>query len=421
MAAPDQNAGGVWVDTCQDYWNEQDCLTPLGPEGYYRCEWIPTALNVDCELLWPTPSPTSTETTTTLGGPLSPSPTVMVVVDTTEPTTEPTLEPTSAEDDDDEDDGDDVGDCPPGAAVLYFESDDVCSGYFEGDAGGSELQCQVNGLEPWYIPGCGCGCVDMSIPIFTTSKPPTTAESVPSPQPTEAVSCDEVPDGAMGVGTPDSTCSMIAIDCLPGYSSWYIRGCGCGCYPLPTDTSSSTPSSTPTSTPSSTPSSTPTSTPSSTPSMTVMQPTMEPTNVCPPPNGDILVGRNVEIDGIALCDLLEAGEFGGIMCAYNWFKYFGYCGCGCAPNMTDALPPNVNVEQEMLYGADLVSIVNRESREDHISTVSQVLNHDISLTAVLLMLAATFALYQTYRCVASNRSDGYTKLEEKPLANYQSI
>jgi len=89
--------------------------------------------------------------------------------------------------------------------------------------------------------------------------------------------------------------------------------------------------------------------------------------------------------------------------------------------MTDALPPNVNVEQEMLYGADLVSIVNRESREDHISTVSQVLNHDISLTAVLLMLAATFALYQTYRCVASNRSDGYTKLEEKPLANYQSI
>ena len=103
------------------------------------------------------------------------------------------------------------------------------------------------------------------------------------------------------------------------------------------------------------------------------------------------------------------------------FQYFGYCGCGCAPNMTDALPPNVNVEQEMLYGADLVSIVNRESREDHISTVSQVLNHDISLTAVLLMLAATFALYQTYRCVASNRSDGYTKLEEKPLANYQSI
>ncbi len=33
MAAPDQNTE-TWTGTCEAYWNEQDCLTPIGPQGY---------------------------------------------------------------------------------------------------------------------------------------------------------------------------------------------------------------------------------------------------------------------------------------------------------------------------------------------------------------------------------------------------
>jgi len=59
-----QDVNGPWLETCTNYWNEQDCLTPLDPDGIKRCSWTPTAEDVDCTILWPTEGPADSWWTT---------------------------------------------------------------------------------------------------------------------------------------------------------------------------------------------------------------------------------------------------------------------------------------------------------------------------------------------------------------------
>jgi len=55
---------GPWLETCTNYWNEQDCLTPVDGYGVNRCSWTPTAEDVDCTILWPTEGPADSWWTT---------------------------------------------------------------------------------------------------------------------------------------------------------------------------------------------------------------------------------------------------------------------------------------------------------------------------------------------------------------------
>jgi hypothetical protein len=59
-----QDVNGPWLDTCTNYWNEEDCMTPIDGEGVNRCSWTPTAEDVDCTILWPTEGPADSWWTT---------------------------------------------------------------------------------------------------------------------------------------------------------------------------------------------------------------------------------------------------------------------------------------------------------------------------------------------------------------------
>jgi len=59
-----QDVNGPWLETCTNYWNEQDCLTPVDASGINRCSWTPTAEDVDCTILWPTEGPADSWWTT---------------------------------------------------------------------------------------------------------------------------------------------------------------------------------------------------------------------------------------------------------------------------------------------------------------------------------------------------------------------
>jgi len=59
-----QDVNGPWLETCTNYWNEQDCLTPVDGDGINRCSWTPTAEDVDCTILWPTEGPADSWWTT---------------------------------------------------------------------------------------------------------------------------------------------------------------------------------------------------------------------------------------------------------------------------------------------------------------------------------------------------------------------
>jgi len=59
-----QDVNGPWLETCTNYWNEQDCLTPVDGYGVNRCSWTPTAEDVDCTILWPTEGPADSWWTT---------------------------------------------------------------------------------------------------------------------------------------------------------------------------------------------------------------------------------------------------------------------------------------------------------------------------------------------------------------------
>merc|ERR1712141_145966 len=59
-----QDVNGPWLETCTNYWNEEDCLTPVDGDGVKRCSWTPTAEDVDCTILWPTEGPADSWWTT---------------------------------------------------------------------------------------------------------------------------------------------------------------------------------------------------------------------------------------------------------------------------------------------------------------------------------------------------------------------
>jgi len=233
--------------------------------------------------------------------------------------------------------------CPPEGASIYFEDDAICEGYWADSKEGADLQCATS---PFYVEGCGCGCyVDTSGDTTTT-----TLEAEP-------VDCSGVPENAMGVGTPDETCDRVVIDCLPGYLPWTIAGCGCGCYIAPSPETTTT--------------------------------TEEPEGVCPPPGADLLVGTEITVAGEPLCDILQRGEMGGIICANGWEPYYMSCGCGCKPPAS----------AELFIG------------DTSVGNVSRVLNGDLTLSTLLLLFVAVCVVYQVYSCWASSRkSDGYFKL-----------
>ena len=47
----------LWMDICSEFWNEDMCLTPITPDGTFRCHWEPAPDAYDCSLLWPTTTP----------------------------------------------------------------------------------------------------------------------------------------------------------------------------------------------------------------------------------------------------------------------------------------------------------------------------------------------------------------------------
>merc|ERR1712083_1133767 len=59
-----QDVNGPWLETCTNYWNEEDCMTPIDGDGVNRCSWTPTAEDVDCTILWPTEGPADSWWTT---------------------------------------------------------------------------------------------------------------------------------------------------------------------------------------------------------------------------------------------------------------------------------------------------------------------------------------------------------------------
>ena len=46
-----------WISICRDYWNEEECASPVGSDGVARCQWTATGDYVDCDTLWTTPPP----------------------------------------------------------------------------------------------------------------------------------------------------------------------------------------------------------------------------------------------------------------------------------------------------------------------------------------------------------------------------
>ena len=61
------------------------------------------------------------------------------------------------------------------------------------------------------------------------------------------------------------------------------------------------------------------------------------------------------------------------------------------------------------------------SGDTTVGRVSHALNGEVSLSSVLLLLAAVFAVYQGYSCWFGRRNGGYSKVEVGRHANYQTI
>jgi len=236
-----------------------------------------------------------------------------------------------------------TAECPPSGRDLYFDDENICEGYWLNGAEGAELKCQDIGQMldwekvPWFEPGCGCGCMD-------------------APDP-----CNAVPDGAMGVGTPDETCAQTVLDCLPGYTPWYIPQCGCGCYANPIAAADE----------------------DTTTTVVVEE--------CPPPGGDLLISEE------QLCQEMKAGQHGGIQCAADWEPYYLTCGCGCAPTSSTA---------ELFSGNAIIS------------RMVPTLDEKVSMLSVLVVITTLFAMYQIYSCWTSRRNAKYDTIENY---QYQSL
>jgi len=97
-----------------------------------------------------------------------------------------------------------------------------------------------------------------------------------------------------------------------------------------------------------------------------------------------------------ICILLRDGFWGGITCAAGWEPWFLDCGCGCTPMAKP--PPGA----KMMF-SDTV--------------IPHGLDSQLPLTSALVLFVAVLAIYQLYSYWASNRNDGYQKVEERP--NYQ--
>ena len=63
-------------------------------------------------------------------------------------------------------------------------------------------------------------------------------------------------------------------------------------------------------------------------------------------------------------------------------------------------------EEAMLFGGDNV--------------VGQAMQYEVSLSTVLLMVIAAFAVYQVYRWVSSRKNKDYEAVQARPVQYYQS-
>merc|ERR1719203_2202075 len=57
-----QNPEMGWIERCNDYWNEDQCLRPMNADGENRCEWQSTPPGANCEDIYPSPQPTEEQT-----------------------------------------------------------------------------------------------------------------------------------------------------------------------------------------------------------------------------------------------------------------------------------------------------------------------------------------------------------------------
>jgi len=56
------------------------------------------------------------------------------------------------------------------------------------------------------------------------------------------------------------------------------------------------------------------------------------------------------------------------------------------------------------------------------SAVAQAMQYEVSLSTLLLLVVAAFALHQAYKCVA-NRNGGYKDIDagRAPMTSYQTV
>lgn len=183
----------------------------------------------------------------------------------------------------------------------------------------------------------------------------------------EAWSLDEeVCDTVNALGT--------MVGCGTEETAWALPGCGCGCYIAP---ESVTP--------------------------VYVQAHVIEEEECPPSGGELAASSSVEVGGQKVCDMLQADSVGGLQmqCDEGMVPFFMGCGCGCAPEETDS---------SELFSGDTT-----------VDRVSRALNGQVSLSSVLLLMIAVFAVYQGYNCWVG-KSSGDSKVERVGrYANYQTI
>merc|ERR1719420_2727987 len=56
---PDAAYSKRWMDSCTAFYTQRDCLMLLDDDGNYRCAWESKSVNYDCSQLWPTTTTTT--------------------------------------------------------------------------------------------------------------------------------------------------------------------------------------------------------------------------------------------------------------------------------------------------------------------------------------------------------------------------